>query len=85
MNPLWIGSFGVLILLTAFALNIIGKLTELSPMYLTMNIIGALLAGYYAVLDGIIPFIVLEFVWAAAALARLIMVIKKAPIKSGSL
>lgn len=72
-----IGSLGVLILLLAFALNLLNKLTEKSIAYLTMNFIGALMAAWYAYTGKIIPFVILEIVWAITALVNLILVIKK--------
>ncbi|MDF1543534.1 MAG: hypothetical protein P1R58_00365 [bacterium] len=81
MNGLetWVGSLGVAILLVAFALNMMGKLSEQEKPYLTMNIIGALLAAYYAWAGGAIPFLILEVVWALAALFQLVVPNKKAP------
>lgn len=79
MSSMLIGSAGVFLLLLAFALNILKKLSESSPVYLLMNFIGALLAAWYAYEGRIIPFIILELAWSGAALYRLILVLKKAP------
>jgi len=77
MSPLVIGSIGVGILLLAFVLNILKRLDENSPAYLAMNIAGAVLSGWYALTSDIIPFVVLETVWAGAALVRLVLVLSK--------
>ena len=76
-TALWIGSGGVTLLLVAFALNILNKLSEHSKIYLSLNIIGSLAAGWYAYVGDILPFLSLELVWATVALVRLAAVIKK--------
>lgn len=76
-TALWIGSVGVTLLLVAFALNILEKLSEQSRIYLSLNIIGSLAAGWYAYIGDIIPFLILELVWATVALIRLAAVVKK--------
>lgn len=75
MPPVVIGSIGVALLLIAFALNLLRKLSERSIPYLLMNIVGALLAAWYAWAGGALPFVILEAVWALTALVRLIMVL----------
>ena len=80
MAPVVIGSVGVFILLLAFFLNLINKLSEQSIVYLSLNIIGAGGAAWYAYTGGIMPFVILEMVWAVTALVRLILNIKKAPV-----
>ncbi len=66
------GIAGVTLLLTAFGLNLIGRLSEQGTTYLIMNIFGAFLAAWYAWSGGQMPFVVLETVWGGVALARLI-------------
>ena len=77
MSSMLIGSVGVGLLLVAFTLNLLKKLSESSPLYLGMNVLGALLAAWYAYDGRLIPFIVLELVWGTTAFVRLILVIKK--------
>ncbi len=84
MSSMVIGSLGVGLLLLAFALNLIKKLSQTSRLYLIMNVIGALLAAWYAYDGQVIPFVILEMVWAITALVRLIDVIKKAPHHRGA-
>lgn len=74
---LLIGSVGVGLLLLAFALNLLKRLSESSPAYLAMNVAGALMAAWYAFEGNAIPFVILELVWAGTALIRLILVAKK--------
>lgn len=83
MNPIVIGSVGVSFLLAAFGLNLLKILSERSPWYLIMNIIGALLAAWYAFDGGIIPFVILELVWATVAVFQLGAVIKKKALTRG--
>lgn len=77
MLPLIIGSVGVGILLLAFVLNLVQKLSERSVVYLLLNFFGSSLAAWYAWIGGIIPFVVLEVVWGGAALIRLYLELKK--------
>jgi len=72
MIAMVVGVFGVGLLVVAFGLNLIGKLSQTSRWYLLLNIIGALLAAYYAWSGKMYPFLVLELVWMAAALVRLL-------------
>ncbi len=66
-----IGSVGVFFLLLAFMLNLSGRLSERSKLYLTMNVIGAAMAAWYAWVGSVIPFVLLESTWAAVSLYRL--------------
>lgn len=68
----WIGSVGVTILLLAFVLNLLKKLNADSIPYLSLNIIGAGLAGISSYMIDFWPFVVLECVWAIASLIPLI-------------
>jgi hypothetical protein len=80
MVPLVIGSVGVGLLLLAFVLNLLRKISERSRLYLLMNLIGALMAAWYALAGGLLPFVILEGTWAAAALVRLVMMARKSPL-----
>jgi len=79
MSPVLVGSLGVALLLLAFVLNLMRKVTEHSAVYLLLNFIGAGLAAWYAWHDMMIPFVILEAVWGVTALVRLLRVMKKAP------
>ena len=67
-----IGSTGVLILLIAFLLNLLNKVSRENKAYILMNIIGAALACYASYLINYIPFIILEGVWTLVSLMALV-------------
>jgi len=66
-----IGSVGVALLLAAFVLNLLRKLRSDAYAYMGLNLVGAGLACCSSWLIGFMPFVVLEGVWAIAALAGL--------------
>ncbi|MDZ4664423.1 MAG: hypothetical protein SGJ15_06060 [Bacteroidota bacterium] len=68
----WIGSVGVTVLLFAFVLNLLKKLSADSSPYLLMNIVGALLAGISSFMIDFWPFVILESVWVIASLVPLL-------------
>ena len=68
----WIGTIGVTVLLFAFALNILKKITPESKIYLSLNIIGAALAGLSSYMINFWPFVILESVWVLASIMALI-------------
>ena len=68
----WIGTIGVTVLLIAFALNILKKITPESNIYLSLNIIGAGLAGISSYMINFWPFVILESVWVLASIMALI-------------
>ncbi len=67
-----VGSVGVLMLLVAFVLNLLNKISRDSLSYIIMNIIGAGLACYASYLINYIPFIILEGVWTLFSLIALL-------------
>ena len=73
----WIGTIGVTLLLIAFALNIAKKITPESKTYLTLNILGAALAGISSYMIQFWPFVILESVWVIASGAAFIKTFKK--------
>jgi len=66
------GTAGVTILLLAFALNLAGKMNASSKVYLSLNVLGAGLAGLSSYLIAFWPFVVLESVWAVSSLFALV-------------
>ena len=72
-----IGIIGMVLLLLAFALNLLKKVTEHSYSYILLNIFGAGLSIYYAYSLNAVPFIILEIVWASFAIYKLIVVSKR--------
>ena len=68
----WIGTMGVTLLLIAFGLNLLNKISQKSLLYILLNCIGASLACLASVLINYIPFIILEAVWTIVSLAALV-------------
>ncbi len=67
-----IGSIGVALLLIAFFMNSFGMLTSDSRVYQAMNAVGAAISCYASYLIGFAPFVVLEAIWCAAAIAAIL-------------
>ena len=67
-----IGSIGVAILLIAFFMNLFGMLHSDSRPYQAMNAVGAAVSCYASYLIGFAPFVVLEAIWCAAAVAAML-------------
>ena len=68
----WIGFIGVFILLLAFLLNLAGRISKDSLLYIGLNIIGAALACLASWLIHYLPFVLLEGTWTLVSLAALI-------------
>lgn len=75
-----IGIAGMIMLLAAFAMNLMKLLTERSVQYILLNIFGAGLSTYYAYTLDAIPFIILEAVWASFAIYKLGVVLRKGKV-----
>jgi hypothetical protein len=69
-----IASTGVIILLIAFLLNLYKKLPAQSRWYSGMNFLGAGLCGFSSYMISFYPFVILESIWAAFALASFMKV-----------
>ncbi len=65
------GSIGVFILLVAFLMNLLNKISKEDLSYILMNIVGAALACLASFLINYIPFIILEGVWAVVSIMAL--------------
>lgn len=63
-----IATIGVSLLLIAFFLNLTQIQKQNGWVYLSMNLIGAVLACYASYLIHFFPFVILEGSWAAVAL-----------------
>jgi hypothetical protein len=72
-----IGSAGVSVLLLAFLLNLLKKITSNSLTYIVMNIVGAGLACLASWLISYIPFVVLEASWTMVSVFALINYLRK--------
>ncbi|MFM9840512.1 MAG: hypothetical protein ACKVOQ_19750 [Cyclobacteriaceae bacterium] len=77
----WIGSIGVSVLLIAFLLNLLKKIAQDSVVYVSMNLVGALLAGMASVMIHYTPFIILEAAWVLVSLVTLITIFRKSVLK----
>ncbi len=67
-----INTLGVSLILLAFLLLTLKKISPISNAYNLLNLIGAGLACYGAWLIGAIPFVVLEIIWCAVAVYGLV-------------
>jgi len=67
-----IGTIGMLLLLIAFLLNLVKKLTQDSLTYSILNVVGGGLLTYYAYILNSIPFLILETIWTIFAICKLI-------------
>jgi len=74
-----IGFTGVLILLIAFLLNLAGKISQQSFLYILLNIFGAGLACLASVLIHYLPFVILEGTWTLVSLIALLRYLRKKP------
>jgi uncharacterized protein with PQ loop repeat len=73
----WIGSVGVSILLVAFLLNLLKRIAQDSVSYVSMNLIGALLAGLASWMINYTPFIILEAVWVLVSMVSLVSIMRR--------
>ena len=75
----WIGFIGVFLILIAYFLNEINKITIKDITFILLNLIGASLACLASILINYVPFILLEAAWALVSLVSLINYLKKKP------
>ncbi|TVZ59809.1 hypothetical protein NA63_2349 [Flavobacteriaceae bacterium MAR_2010_105] len=68
----WIGFLGVFQILLAYALNVIGSITNKSLVFILLNLIGATMACIASILLDYWPFIILEGIWALVSLYALL-------------
>lgn len=73
----WIGFTGVSILLLAFLLNLLKKISSNSLPYIMMNIVGAGLACLASWLINYIPFVILEATWTVVSIFALVNYLRK--------
>ena len=72
----YIGFIGVFILLVAFLLNLLGKISKDGLPYILMNIIGAGLACLASWLIHYLPFVILEATWTVVSLFALLQYLR---------
>jgi hypothetical protein len=73
----WIGFTGVAILLLAFLLNLLKRISSNSLLYILMNIVGAGLACLASWLINYVPFVILEASWTVVSLVALINYVRQ--------
>ena len=73
----WIGSVGVAILLLAFLLNLLNRISKDSASYIYMNIVGSGLACTASWMIDYLPFVVLEGVWMLVSVFALFRSFRK--------
>lgn len=71
-----IGSIGVTILLIAFLLNVLNKISRSGIVYIFLNIIGAGLACLASWMIDYLPFVILEATWALVSIFAIIKYFK---------
>ena len=67
-----IGFTGVAILLAAFLLNLLGKISKDGLPYILLNIAGAGLACFASYLINYLPFVILEATWMLVSVLALV-------------
>tara|TARA_Y100000310_G_C20589850_1_gene767399 strand:- start:1041 stop:1274 length:234 start_codon:yes stop_codon:yes gene_type:complete len=72
VNATVIGSLGVGLLLLGFFMHLFSFWNREDRLYLLVNVIGALLAGYASYLIGFVPFVVLNGTWMVVGLYGLV-------------
>ena len=68
----YIGFTGVFILLVAFALNLTGRTSKDSLLYISLNVLGGALACLASYRINYVPFIILEGTWTLVSFVALI-------------
>lgn len=69
-----LGIIGMVLLLGAFALNLMKIMAQDSYVYILLNMFGGGISTYYAVTLHAVPFVILEAVWTGFAVYKLIQV-----------
>ena len=70
--PTIVGSIGVGLLLLAYFLNLIKRVSQDSLLYTALNVAGAGMACYSSYLISFVPFIILEGAWLVVSAIALI-------------
>src|SRR5262245_56816413 len=71
-DPTLVGSLGVSLLLVAFVVSLAGWMRSEGLAYLTLNLVGAVLACLSSHMIDFLPFVLLEGTWALVALTGLV-------------
>ncbi len=76
IEPIFIGIIGASSILISFFLDLFDIIEETSKLYLSLNIFGSLFLFYYAYLENVIPFLILNIIWTIVSILKLIKVNK---------
>ncbi len=79
---IFIGFFGMTLILLAFILNVFTKMDSSDNIFLLMNLFGSIAMIIYAILIGTIPSLILNSVWALSAAWGLVHHTRKRKKKS---
>lgn len=74
----WLGFIGVFLILLAYILNALDKISNKNLSFILLNLIGASIACFASVLLKYTPFIILEGVWALVSVNSLVKYFKQA-------
>jgi hypothetical protein len=72
-----VGSVGFVCLLSAFGLNLAGRLERTGGWYLILNLLGAGILAWYGLQKNTPIFVALEAIWATATLVSLILGLRR--------
>jgi large-conductance mechanosensitive channel len=72
IEPILIGIIGASSILISFFLDLFDIIEETSKLYLGLNIFGGLILSYYAFLENVIPFLILNIIWTIISIVKLI-------------
>lgn len=72
-----IGVVGFVLLLTAFGMNLVGRMSRDGVIYAVLNILGAAVLAIYALGKDAPVFVALETIWAATAAVTLLATLRR--------
>lgn len=70
MTILFLGAFGLSLILLAFVAQLLGKMDQDRASYIVLNFYGASILALYAYLSEVYIFVFLEIIWALATLYK---------------
>ena len=77
IEPIFIGIIGASSILISFFLDLFDIIEETSKIYLSLNIFGSLFLFYYAYLENVVPFLILNVIWTLVSIVKLIKVTRQ--------
>jgi hypothetical protein len=72
-----VGSVGFVVLLSAFSLNLAGRLDRSGPTYSALNVLGAGVLAWYATQKDAPVLAALEAIWSAIAVITLALALRR--------